>query len=131
MKEMVVKAHNAAAQNISQIVDRRLQGFGGLAAAQGHDKVESLGSLRRQTLVALRWGAVTGQVLAHLAIGRTALVNGRHHKSIFDSFLSPRRDRRDHSVALGCFGFGRHGADTFIWACFLSPSFALGSGRQF
>jgi len=70
MKEMVVKAHNAAAQNISQIVDRRLQGFGGLAAAQGHDKVESLGSLRRQTLVALRWGAVTGQVLALIIVSQ-------------------------------------------------------------
>ena len=65
-----MKAHNAAAKNISQIVDRRLQGFGGLAAAQGHDKVESLGSLRRQTLVALRWGAVTGQVLALIIVSQ-------------------------------------------------------------
>lgn len=70
MKEMVVKAHNAAAQNISQIVDRRLQGFGGAAAAQGRDQVESLGSLRRQTLVALRWGAVTGQVLALIIVSQ-------------------------------------------------------------
>lgn len=65
-----MKAHNAAAQNISQIVDRRLQGFGGLAAAQGRDQVDSLGSLRRQTLVALRWGAVTGQVLALIVVSQ-------------------------------------------------------------
>ncbi len=65
-----MKAHNAAAQNISQIVDRRLQGFGGTAASQGHDQVESLGSLRRQTLVALRWGAVTGQVLALIIVSQ-------------------------------------------------------------
>ena len=65
-----MKAHNAAAQNISQIVDSRLQGFGGGAAAQGRDQVESLGSLRRHTLVALRWGAVTGQILALIIVSQ-------------------------------------------------------------
>lgn len=70
MKELDVKAHNAAAPNIGQIVDTRLRGFGGVAAAQGHDQVESLGSLRRQTLVALRWGAVIGQVLALIIVSQ-------------------------------------------------------------
>lgn len=70
MKEPDVKAHNAAAPNIKQIVDRRLQGFGGVAAAEGYDQVESLGSLRRQTLVALRWGAVIGQALALIIVSQ-------------------------------------------------------------
>jgi len=75
MKEPDVKAHNAAVlnnsgPNMGTIVDSTLRGFGGLAAAQGHEQVESLGSLRRQTLVALRWGAVLGQILALIIVSQ-------------------------------------------------------------
>ncbi len=75
MKELDVKAHNAAGQNIGgpsrgTIIDTPLRGFGGFASAQGHDRVESLGSLRRQTLVALRWGAVLGQILALVVVSQ-------------------------------------------------------------
>ena len=80
MKEPDVKAHNAAtpdikgpemsAPNIGTIADTALRGFGGYAAAQGYEPVESLGSLRRQTLVALRWGAVLGQVLALIIVSQ-------------------------------------------------------------
>ncbi len=52
------------------IVDTTLRGYGGYAAAQGYDNVESLGSLRRQTLVALRWGAVLGQTLALIVVSQ-------------------------------------------------------------
>lgn len=75
MKEPIVKAHNAAGLNIgssnmSSIVDPTLRGFGGLAAAQGYERVESLGSLRRQTLVALRWGAILGQTFALIIVSQ-------------------------------------------------------------
>jgi len=80
MKEPNVKAHNAAelnrgglnigSPNIRSIVDTTLRGFGGSAAAQGYQHVESLGSLRRQTLVALRWGAILGQTLALIIVSQ-------------------------------------------------------------
>jgi len=75
-----VKAHNAAESNrgglniggpsMRSIVDTTLRGYGGFAAAQGYERVESLGSLRRQTLVALRWGAVVGQTLALIIVSQ-------------------------------------------------------------
>ena len=70
-----MKAHNAAGANMNgpnldKVVDTTLRGFGGFAAAQGHDQVESLGSLRRHTLVALRWGAVLGQILALIIVSQ-------------------------------------------------------------
>jgi len=75
MKEFIVKAHNAAGLNFGgpnrgTVVDTTLRGFGGLASAQGYERVESLGSLRRQTLVALRWGAVLGQILALIIVSQ-------------------------------------------------------------
>ena len=75
MKEPNVKAHNAAGLNITgpnmrSIVNPTLRGFGGFAAAQGYERVESLGSLRRQTLVALRWGAILGQTLALIIVSQ-------------------------------------------------------------
>ena len=75
MKELDVKAHNAAVTmttgpNLGAIVDTTRRGFGGYAAAQGQEHVESLGSLRRQTLVALRWGAVLGQILALIIVSQ-------------------------------------------------------------
>ena len=80
MKELDVKAHNAAGHNIAArnmsgpntgtTVHTPLRGFGGFAASQGHEQVESLGSLRRQTLVALRWGAVLGQILALIIVSQ-------------------------------------------------------------
>jgi len=59
-----VKALNAAAPKTPSKPANPLQGFGGLAAATGLAPVDSLGSLRRQTLVASRWGAIIGQSLA-------------------------------------------------------------------
>ena len=48
-----------------------LERFGGFAPAAGQaPRVDSLGSLRRQTLVGLRWGAVTGQILALIIVSR-------------------------------------------------------------
>lgn len=75
MKELNVKAHNAAGLKIGgpnrgSIVDTTLRGFGGFAATQGYERVESLGSLRRQTLVALRWGAILGQILALIIVSQ-------------------------------------------------------------
>jgi len=63
-----VKALNAAAPIISPKPGNPLQGFGGFAAATGLAPVDSLGSLRRQTLVALRWAAIFGQSLALLVV---------------------------------------------------------------
>lgn len=70
-----MKAHNAATTNMigpisGEVSDTRLRGFGGFGNSQGHDHVESLGSLRRQTLVALRWGAVIGQILALIIVSQ-------------------------------------------------------------
>lgn len=65
-----MKAHNAAGPNLGPNIDTPLRGFGGMAASKGHQQVESLGSLRRQTLVALRWGAVIGQVLALIIVSQ-------------------------------------------------------------
>lgn len=80
MKDLNVKAHNAAESNrgglniggpnVRSMVDTTLRGFGGFAAAQGYEPVESLGSLRRQTLVALRWGAILGQSLALIIVSQ-------------------------------------------------------------
>ena len=63
-----MKALNAAAPKIPALPANPLQGFGGLAAATGLAPVDSHGSLRRQTLVALRWGAITGQSAALLIV---------------------------------------------------------------
>jgi len=73
-----VKALNAAAPNLSPDTPLArgsepaypLQGFGGSAAAAGRPPVDSLGSLRRQTLVALRWGAIIGQTLALIVVSQ-------------------------------------------------------------
>lgn len=85
MKEQDVKAHNTAGLNIEEsdiealhisepntgpTVHTTLRGFGGFAAAQGYQQVESLGSLRRQTLVALRWGAILGQILSLIIVSQ-------------------------------------------------------------
>ena len=63
-----MKAHNAADPNVTPNIATPLKGFGGLAAATGLAPVDSLGSLRRQTLVALRWGAIIGQSLALIIV---------------------------------------------------------------
>jgi len=63
-----VKALNAADPVITTAPANPLQGFGGFAAASGLAPVESLGSLRRQTLVTLRWAAIIGQSLALLVV---------------------------------------------------------------
>ena len=70
-----MKAHNAAGLNIGgsnmrSIVDTTLRGYGGYAAVHGYERVESLGSLRRQTLVTLRWGAILGQTLALIIVSQ-------------------------------------------------------------
>jgi len=65
-----VKVLNAAAPNTPPILQPPLKGFGGLAAATGLAPVDSLGSLRRQTLVALRWGAIIGQSLALIIVSQ-------------------------------------------------------------
>jgi len=63
-----VKALIADVPDTSTKIANTLQGFGGYAAASGLAPVDSLGSLRRQTLVALRWAAVIGQSLALLIV---------------------------------------------------------------
>jgi len=63
-----VKALNAAVTKMTPRSANPLKGFGGFAAATGLAPVDSLGSLRRQTLVALRWGAITGQSLALVVV---------------------------------------------------------------
>jgi len=63
-----VKVHNAVDPKIEPIVSDALKGFGGYAAATGLTPVDSLGSLRRQTLVSLRWGAIFGQVIALIIV---------------------------------------------------------------
>ena len=54
-------------------IDTPTNGFEDFTRLQDHQRVESLGSLRRQTLVTLRWGAILGQILAlvivHLFLG--------------------------------------------------------------
>jgi two-component system sensor histidine kinase RegB len=60
-----VKALNAAVPNAPA-----LRGFGAAAAVSGESPVATLGSLRRQTLVTLRWGAVVGQALALLIVSQ-------------------------------------------------------------
>lgn len=65
-----MKALNAAASKSSLKTSNPLQGFGGAAAATGLAPVDSLGSLRRQTLVALRWGAIIGQSLALIIVSQ-------------------------------------------------------------
>ncbi len=47
-----------------------LRGFGGIAAVMGESPVATMGSLRRQTLVTLRWGAIVGQTLALLIVSQ-------------------------------------------------------------
>lgn len=63
-----MKALNAAVTKMTPGPVNPLQGFGGFAAATGLEPVDSLGSLRRQTLVALRWGAITGQSFALIIV---------------------------------------------------------------
>jgi len=65
-----VKALNAAASKMSLKSANPLNGFGGFGAATGLEPVDSLGSLRRQTLVASRWGAIIGQSLALLIVSQ-------------------------------------------------------------
>jgi len=60
MKELDVKAHNATEPNI----DTSRKTFGGYASVRDHQSADSLGALRRQTLVTLRWGAIFGQTIA-------------------------------------------------------------------
>ena len=50
--------------------DAALNGFGGLAAQAGRSPVSTMGALRRQTLVALRWGAIAGQLLALIIVSQ-------------------------------------------------------------
>lgn len=70
MKELDVKAYNAAGPNINAPIETNLSRFDGFLVAQNQGRVESLGSLRRQTLVALRWGAITGQILALIFVSQ-------------------------------------------------------------
>lgn len=65
-----MKALNAAAPKIWPSSINPLSGFGGIAAANGLAPVDSLGSLRRQTLVALRWAAIIGQSLALIVVSQ-------------------------------------------------------------
>ncbi len=60
MKELDVKAHNATEPNI----DTSRRTFQGYTSVRDHQPTESLGALRRQTLVTLRWGAIFGQTIA-------------------------------------------------------------------
>lgn len=50
--------------------DAALQGFGSRAALLGRSPVSTMGALRRQTLVALRWGAIAGQALALVIVSQ-------------------------------------------------------------
>ncbi len=50
--------------------DAALHGFGGAAALSGRSPVATMGALRRETLVALRWGAVVGQALALIIVSQ-------------------------------------------------------------
>lgn len=50
--------------------DAALQGFGSRAALSGRSPVSTMGALRRQTLVALRWGAIAGQALALVIVSQ-------------------------------------------------------------
>ena len=63
-----MKALNAAALLPTQNPSATVESFRGLSPAHGQTPVDSLGSLRRQTLVALRWGAIIGQTLALLIV---------------------------------------------------------------
>ena len=65
-----MKALNAAATDIPNGTPYSFQGFGGGAAAKGLAPVDSVGSLRRQTLVGLRWGAIIGQTLALIIVSQ-------------------------------------------------------------
>ena len=64
MKELDVKAHNAMEPNIDDNSDASHTTFGDYASVRDHQSTESLGALRRQTLVTLRWGAIFGQTIA-------------------------------------------------------------------
>lgn len=69
MKELDVKATNTAGPRnerptLRVIFKTTWLGFTGDEPVQSSENVKSLGSLRRQTLVALRWGAIVGQLLA-------------------------------------------------------------------
>jgi len=68
MKEPNVKANNAEEIHVEPAPDMPLREFGGYRATQGQETVDSLGSLRRQTLVGLRWSAVFGQSLALIVV---------------------------------------------------------------
>ena len=65
--------HKKAAQvkALNDAGDRRFgKGFGEAAARLGRQPVNTMGSLRRQTLVAVRWGAIVGQTLALLIVSQ-------------------------------------------------------------
>ena len=66
-----MKAHIAAASISPVMVKAASERFGGFPLASGQTPpVDSIGSLRRQTLVGLRWGAVIGQTIALLAVSQ-------------------------------------------------------------
>ena len=52
------------------VINTTWLGFRGARTAQNLERVESQGALRRQTLVALRWTAVVGQLLALLVVSQ-------------------------------------------------------------
>ena len=77
-------ALNDAAANISG-ANISMAGFGGRAAMlPSHDPVNTMGSLRRYTLVLLRWAAVAGQILTLLIV---SLVLGFEYPVIACSFI--------------------------------------------
>ena len=59
-----MKAPNATEPNIDPNIDKNRTNFGGYTAVRDHQSTDSLGALRRQTLVTLRWGAIFGQTIA-------------------------------------------------------------------
>ena len=59
-----MKAPNATEPNIDPNIDKNRTTFGGYTAVRDHQSTDSLGALRRQTLVTLRWGAIFGQTIA-------------------------------------------------------------------
>jgi two-component system sensor histidine kinase RegB len=71
LKALNVKAHIAAAPKSPLPTQANMARFGGGTPINRQaPPVDSLGSLRRQTLVALRWGAIIGQLLALLVVSQ-------------------------------------------------------------
>ena len=65
-----MKALNAAVRRLAPKPSNSLRRFSGFVSEPEQDPVNSRGSLRRQTLVALRWWAIIGQTLALIIVNQ-------------------------------------------------------------